>query len=84
MQDIRKPFAKRYMRGQQNFKVLLQVEGKTWPVTCLASLDRYRFGGGWLQFAQGNSLSLGDVCVFELVDHAQLLLNVFIYRAAKC
>lgn len=82
--DIRRRFAKRYMRSKQNFIVLLQVKGKTWPVMCLASLDRCRFGGGWLQFAEGNSLSIGDVCVFELVNRTQMLLKVPIYRAEKC
>lgn len=81
LQDVRRPFAKKYMRSKQNFKVL-QVEGKTWPVLRLASLDSCRSGRGKPQFAEGNSLSIGDVCVFESVNHAQMLLKLFIYRAA--
>lgn len=80
---MKRAFAQRYMRSNQNFEVCLQVDGKTWHVMCLTFWNRCRFGRGWSQFAAGNSLSVGDVCVFELVHHAQMLLNVLILRAAK-
>lgn len=83
LQDIKREFARRYM-SKQNFRVCLQVAERTWHVRCIVYQNRYRFGKGWKQFAGGNSLSLGDVCVFELVNQAQMLLKVFIYRAAKC
>ncbi|KAK1394007.1 hypothetical protein POM88_013063 [Heracleum sosnowskyi] len=82
--DVRRAFAQRYMSSKQNFKVCLQVEGRTWQVMCRVYPDRCRFGPGWYQFAEGNSLSVGDKCVFELVNRAQMLLKVYIYRAEKC
>ncbi|XP_074351556.1 B3 domain-containing transcription factor VRN1-like [Apium graveolens] len=82
--DIKRAFAQRHMRREQNFKVNLQVEGRSWEVMCSVRRDRCRFARGWKQFAEDNLLSVGDICVFELVNTAQLLLNVYVYRAEKC
>ncbi|XP_063947908.1 B3 domain-containing transcription factor VRN1 isoform X2 [Daucus carota subsp. sativus] len=82
--DIKRAFTQRYMRSNQNFQVHLHANGKTWPIWCYAFCNRCRFARGWSQFAEDNSLSVGDVCVFELVNRSQNLLQVFIYRATKC
>lgn len=82
-QVIDKAFALRYMRRTRNFEVSLQVEERIWAVRCTVSGKRHRFCKGWSKFAHENSLCGGDVCVFELINEAQMLLKVCIHRAAK-
>ncbi|KAL8091886.1 hypothetical protein AgCh_034232 [Apium graveolens] len=40
--DIKRAFAQRHMRREQNFKVNLQVEGRSWEVMCSVRRDRCR------------------------------------------
>ena len=35
---------------------------------------------GWSAFARGNSLQVGDVCVFELIMGDDVVLKVHIFR----
>ncbi|KDP44974.1 hypothetical protein JCGZ_01474 [Jatropha curcas] len=69
---------------QKAVEAKLQVENNLWHV----NLNIYRhynanrglFCGGWRQFARGNSLKVGDICVFELIDDENAVFKVSIFR----
>lgn len=61
----------------------LQVAERSWPVNLLAypSASTYMFSGGWSAFAKENSLSPGDICIFQLIKwNYQVVFKVSIYR----
>ncbi|KAG4169143.1 hypothetical protein ERO13_A12G068001v2, partial [Gossypium hirsutum] len=39
--------------------------------------------GGWREFVQDNQLNVGDVCVFELIKHPEILMKVVINLLVK-
>ncbi|KAL1833939.1 hypothetical protein ACET3Z_003590 [Daucus carota] len=80
---IKKAFEESYKKWKDNDQVHLQVEGKKWLVHCDMKQDSCRLSSGWDKFVQDNSLTVGDVCVFELVDERRRLLQVVIFRATK-
>ncbi|ONM07242.1 B3 domain-containing protein [Zea mays] len=47
--------------------ILLQCKGKTWEAKMMFHNGRRWFlNGGWPDFARGNGLRVGDMCLFEL------------------
>ena len=58
-----------------NVGVYLKTPGHAvWGVYYCAYIvgwNKCRFGRGWAQFVHGNSLSLVDIYVLELANHAQ-------------
>ncbi|XP_065872360.1 B3 domain-containing protein Os03g0620500-like [Euphorbia lathyris] len=60
----------------------LQFDNKLWTVTLLIYPHHAKssFSSGWLSFARENSLKVGDVCSFELIDTQKLLIKVSISR----
>ncbi|KAK2981020.1 hypothetical protein RJ640_012179 [Escallonia rubra] len=53
----------------ENVDILLQVwDGRTFRVKCCIFPRTAKFCSGWYDFARDNSLSVGDVCVFELIS----------------
>lgn len=83
MQVLRKEFEKTYQMWKNNDQVILQFEGKTWPVFSDKNMGCCRLRSGWDIFVKDNLLTVGDACVFELIDTAKKLLQVFIFRAAR-
>ncbi|TQD95884.1 hypothetical protein C1H46_018522 [Malus baccata] len=55
-----------------------------WPVNLIGYTNERRqmiISGGWLAFAEENSLRTGDVCTFELVETNDIVLKVHISRS---
>ncbi|XP_065871970.1 B3 domain-containing transcription factor VRN1-like [Euphorbia lathyris] len=65
---------------QRSQKVKLQFDNKLWSVILNIYPQVVRFGQGWVEFARENSLKVGDVCTFELIDTEILLVRVSISR----
>ncbi|KAK1369119.1 hypothetical protein POM88_035211 [Heracleum sosnowskyi] len=66
---------------QNHCNVILQLsQGKTWPLNCRISRRAAKLSSGWNLFAQENSLVVGDVCVFELINCSKRLFSVSIFR----
>ncbi|KAL1833940.1 hypothetical protein ACET3Z_003591 [Daucus carota] len=80
---VSKAFEETYKKWKDNDQVHLQVAGRIWPLNCIMKWNRCRLSSGWDKFAQDNSLSVGDVCVFELINTCTKLLEVHILSAAK-
>lgn len=72
-------FKESYRSWKDNDQVHLQVAGKSWLVNCDMKCNRCRLGFWWDRFTQGNSLTAGDVCVFELINACRNFLQVVIF-----
>ncbi|XP_022740304.1 B3 domain-containing protein LOC_Os12g40080-like isoform X2 [Durio zibethinus] len=80
-------FVKRYLDEKKD-QVILQVsDGRTWIVkfsvkvfTC--GQHKAEFYHAWRAFARDNNLEVGDVCVFELINHNKTSFKVSIFPAA--
>ncbi|XP_074335562.1 B3 domain-containing protein LOC_Os12g40080-like isoform X3 [Apium graveolens] len=80
---VKKSFEESYKKWNNNDKVYLQVAGKSWTVNCDMKCNVCRLRSGWDRFAKDNSLTAGDVCVFQLIDASKKILEVVIFRATK-
>lgn len=82
---IPKTFSEAHENWESNDQVILQVAEESWVVFCNKNLkcNQCRISRGWTIFARENSLVVGDVCVFELINRSRKLFKVFIFRAAK-
>ncbi|GMI98007.1 REPRODUCTIVE MERISTEM 39, REDUCED VERNALIZATION RESPONSE 1 [Hibiscus trionum] len=73
--------------NQKCKNVILEVPpgDKTWHVKYYVNVSAKRYvqaklHSRWLDFANENHLAVGDVCVFELINTAQNILRVCIFR----
>ncbi|KAL7224042.1 hypothetical protein ACSBR1_025487 [Camellia fascicularis] len=57
-----------------------QISDKLWPVNLTSNQRRALLCGGFPAFAKEQSLQVGDVCVFELIDRDDHVLKVSIFR----
>lgn len=82
---IPKTFKEAHENWESNDQAILHVADESWVVFCNVNLkcNQCRISRGWTIFARDNSLDVGDVCVFELINRSRKLFKVFIYRAAK-
>ncbi|KAK1369139.1 hypothetical protein POM88_035231 [Heracleum sosnowskyi] len=82
---IPKNFKEAHENWKTNDQLILQAAGESWVVFCNMNLkcSQCRISRGWTIFARDNSLSVGDICVFELINRSEKLLKVFIYRATE-
>ncbi|XP_020424406.1 B3 domain-containing protein LOC_Os12g40080 isoform X3 [Prunus persica] len=87
--NLSSSFVKENLNQTSTYAILRVSDGRTWSV----KLDQYgdartRFQGGWMDFVRENSLVIGDVCVFVLVNNIKPLFDVAFYRtkskAAHC
>ncbi|KAM2640174.1 hypothetical protein TB1_026592 [Malus domestica] len=76
-------FVRTHLNKQRSSNVILQIlDGSTWPVTFKYDATP-RFQNGWSVFARENNLKVGDLCVFELVNHDELTFEVVFFRATE-
>lgn len=82
MQPIRAAFLKHLKPGAQ--VVALEVAGRFWRVkVCFYQRRPGRegfFSSGWRKFAIENSLQVGDICIFELIEREEVVLMVSIHK----
>ncbi|KDP44973.1 hypothetical protein JCGZ_01473 [Jatropha curcas] len=69
---------------QSKEKAKLQVGNRRWDVKLNLYANKMKHRGvlsaGWCQFARENSVQVGDVCVFELIDNQAVVMKVSIFR----
>ncbi|KAK1401338.1 hypothetical protein POM88_000943 [Heracleum sosnowskyi] len=82
---IPKNFKEAHENWKTNDQLNLKAAGESWVVFCNLNLKfgQCRISRGWTIFARDNSLSAGDICVFELINRSEKLLKVFIFRATE-
>ncbi|XVF61907.1 hypothetical protein PTKIN_Ptkin08bG0172400 [Pterospermum kingtungense] len=76
-------FARKFLTTQNGNLTLCDSTGKTWPAKYSRSGNTSSIYVGWRAFAEDNNLALGDICVFELIKHPEILLKVVIYPVVK-
>jgi len=79
MQNIPYEFSKGHLPNCKIKIILHNLKGEQWTVN---SVPRTRLHashvlcGGWLNFVRGNSLKVGDVCIFELIGDCELRVRI--------
>ncbi|XP_050211906.2 B3 domain-containing transcription factor VRN1-like [Mercurialis annua] len=84
--NIPTSFVMEYFNKPQG-RVLLRIDGKLWPTKCKYydsdGRPSAKLSHGWKEFAIGNRLEIGDICVFELIDRCNTTLEVSIFRTYR-
>ncbi|KAK8717524.1 hypothetical protein V6N13_044789 [Hibiscus sabdariffa] len=80
-------FARKFLKVHKCNIILCNSAGKTWPVKyhCNPGYKdpKAYILGGWQAFVADNHLGVGDICIFELIKHPEVLMKVVIYPFAK-
>ncbi|XVF15646.1 hypothetical protein REPUB_Repub09cG0172400 [Reevesia pubescens] len=80
-------FASKFLTMQNGNLTLCNSGGKTWPAKYYCSAENKKpnaqLHGGWRAFAEDNKLDVGDICVFELIKHPEILMKVVIYPVVE-
>lgn len=74
-------FVKKYLASDLE-NLTLRISDRLWSVK-LITYEKYgkvQLGAGWPQFAKDNRLQEGDVCVFELIERNDVVLEVHIFK----
>ncbi|KAJ7982710.1 B3 domain-containing protein [Quillaja saponaria] len=75
-------FASKYLNTQQEH-IKLQMDGKQWPASLYVASSGKKIGRGWKTFAHDNNLKIGDVCVFELINRKEIVLEVKVSKILR-
>ncbi|MCD7472242.1 hypothetical protein HAX54_013268 [Datura stramonium] len=75
-------FARKYFLENNANLVLRVPRSGSWSVKCTFGTGNAKVHSGWKAFVLENKLKVGDVCVFEVIKGAQLLVDVTIFRAS--
>ncbi|GLT37271.1 hypothetical protein SLA2020_116010 [Shorea laevis] len=75
-------FFRKYFPKHNNDAILCICNGKTWSVVCSREM-KPKLLRGWKEFAQGNNLEVGDVCVFEMINQTKITFSVAIFRSVQ-
>ncbi|MBA0562498.1 hypothetical protein Golob_007537, partial [Gossypium lobatum] len=85
---IPKNFTMKFLTRDLGDLTLCTSDGRTWSAQYLCYMTRNKYTKatihiGWRQFMLDNNLEAGDVCVFELISQAEIMLKVTIYRVRQ-
>ncbi|GKA04402.1 pyridoxal phosphate-dependent transferase [Tanacetum coccineum] len=77
-------FRKELLKGMKRRRFLLQLKNdarqKTWAVV---ARNKYMGSAEWKMFVEDNGITVGDICVFELMHKDANVLGVTILRSAS-
>ncbi|KAF5187982.1 B3 domain-containing transcription factor vrn1 [Thalictrum thalictroides] len=59
-----------HLQGSLKDLTLEVSEGHRWLIRCILYKTNIHLSRGWQKFAKENNLKAGDVCVFEMIEHA--------------
>ncbi|KAK8993051.1 hypothetical protein V6N11_049107 [Hibiscus sabdariffa] len=80
-------FAREFLTKHKCNLTLCNSDGKTWAVKYYVNAGNKKLQaqlyGGWQAFVQDNHLSVGDICVFEVIKLHEILLRVHIYPVVE-
>ncbi|XP_039000891.1 uncharacterized protein LOC120126926 [Hibiscus syriacus] len=72
---------------QKGSLTLCNSAGKTWPMkyrrNAGSKILQAELYGGWQAFVEYNRLGVGDICVFELIKHPEILMKVVTYLVVE-
>ncbi|MED6197737.1 60S ribosomal protein L7-like 1 [Stylosanthes scabra] len=77
------PFFTKYFAKKKKVNINIRMGSKLMPVRLLyyPSFRAAYISAGWQAFAVASNLKAGDVCIFELENEQDQVLDVHIYRA---
>ncbi|XP_074352722.1 B3 domain-containing protein LOC_Os12g40080-like [Apium graveolens] len=81
--NIPRNFQETFTEWKNRNKLILHVAGRNWAVDCILRPDRCRLTSGWIKFIRANSLNVGDVCVFELINSSRKLFEIIPQKFAR-
>ncbi|KAL2324244.1 hypothetical protein Fmac_023302 [Flemingia macrophylla] len=70
-------FMRKYLKDKH--AVTLSFGNKLWPVNLIGTV-RSKLSKGWSHFANESKVGARDVCIFELINKADAVFHVRIYR----
>lgn len=76
-------FARKHLKDLSGDIKLQFPDGKQWPVRPIFNRGKAKISRGWRKFVMDNSLEEGDVCIFELVETEDIVLNVTFFRVLE-
>ncbi|XP_039061283.1 B3 domain-containing protein Os03g0619600-like [Hibiscus syriacus] len=80
-------FAKRFLTKHTGNLTLCNLAGKTWTAMYFRNsgnkILKAQLYGGWREFVEDNHLGVGDMCVFELIKHPEILMKVMVYSIVE-
>ncbi|XP_017243497.1 B3 domain-containing protein Os01g0723500 isoform X2 [Daucus carota subsp. sativus] len=59
--------------------ILRNEDGKSWVINSIPNTrvqTSHTFCGGWLSFVRDNTINMGDICIFELVQNCEFLVRI--------
>ncbi|CAK7332187.1 unnamed protein product [Dovyalis caffra] len=72
--NLPKRYLMEFTKGAKQ-NVTLRISKKTWSVKLTPSGHHLRLREGWRAFAKSNSLKIGDICIFEVLEGTALELQ---------
>lgn len=63
---------------------MILLHPNKWEAEIELKNNRSKLGRGWRQFVSDNKLKVGDVCLFELMEHKKPTMTVHIIRKQEC
>ncbi|XP_038723265.1 B3 domain-containing protein LOC_Os12g40080-like [Tripterygium wilfordii] len=80
-------FARKYLREMQSDVTLCVSDKRVWTAeyrqSANKSYSKTKLYHGWREFVRDNSLKVGDVCVFELIEISKIKFKVVIFRVIE-
>lgn len=64
-------------------EVKLQSLGEEWKVIMRNIGEQYRIYKGWGSFVKEKSIEVGDVCVLELLNREDRVINISIFKCSN-
>ncbi|KAK4348169.1 hypothetical protein RND71_034508 [Anisodus tanguticus] len=78
---IKEDLFNKYIKGEETIVNLRVSDGRTWRAKLFIQSNCAKIqSSGWRDFVLGNSLKEHDMCVFELIDGIEPMLDVTIVR----
>ncbi|XP_038999992.1 B3 domain-containing protein LOC_Os12g40080-like [Hibiscus syriacus] len=80
-------FAREFLTMHKGNLTLCNSTGKTWTTKYYrnsGNKTQAELYSGWREFAEDNHLDIGDICVFELIKHPEMLMKMIIYASKSC
>lgn len=59
--------------------ILRNEDGESWVINSIPNTrvqTSHTFCGGWLSFVRDNTINMGDICIFELVQNCEFLVRI--------
>ncbi|XP_062019973.1 B3 domain-containing protein Os11g0197600-like isoform X1 [Rosa rugosa] len=75
--DLPTGFCRKHLLPPDYYKFILEnTEGDRWEVNGVPSNNTIMLSCGWVSFARGNGVEIGDDCLFELKSKSKMVVHI--------